>query len=42
MDCNAAQEMVKRERAKELALERKQKDVEDRAYYGLDGPRPCM
>ncbi len=29
-------------RKKELAMERKQKLIEQRADWGLDGPRPCM
>eukprot|EP00798_Chlamydomonas_sp_ICE-L_P013547 gene13547-19417_t len=29
-------------REKELAAEKKQADVERLAYYGMDGPRPCM
>jgi hypothetical protein len=33
---------VARARQKELEMEARQKDIEDRAYWGLDGPRPCM
>lgn len=31
-----------KQRRKELELEQKQKEIEDRAFWGLDGPRPCM
>ncbi|GMH33582.1 hypothetical protein BSKO_01416 [Bryopsis sp. KO-2023] len=33
---------ITKARLQELALEKQQRLIEDRAYFGLDGPRPCM
>ena len=38
----AIEDAWKAEAAREKEAERKQKEVEHRAYMGLDGPRPCM
>ncbi len=41
-EADELQVRYRRARARELELQRRQDKIEERAFQGLDGPRPCM